>query len=246
MRLGAFLSVLAEFHSLGVRLVVFVKEHILQNARAHYPDFRHFADRIDGLEWTSDDLLEMLNRRVTSRLNSKWDRVFEMSQQNLREEIFPYLVNGPRDLLSLCNLAGKEGHKISKDKLERSIRALRWEKWGELASHYGKQWPSIDLFARALTSALSTKYRKKTFPPGAVNTLFAALHADPMSEIHALRKVPWIDSAKWENPPVDERLFLIGCLGYVFDQKWNYPWGGRSLDNFRLSDSHFISTLFVE
>jgi hypothetical protein len=246
LRLGAFLSILADVHSLGIRVVVFLKEHILQNTRAHYHDFRHFADRIDGLEWTADDLLAMLGDRVAKRLNSKWEKVFDTTPEAMRDDIFPWLVNGPRDLLCLCNLAGKENGKISEKRLEKAVRALRSEKWGELASHYGKQWPKIDLFARAMISALSTKYRTKPFPPSAVKTLFEAQHADPESEIHALRKVPWIDSARWDNPPVDEKLFLIGCLGYVYDEKWNYPWAGRSVDHFRLADLHFISPLFLE
>src|SRR5262249_16351321 len=67
-RLGAFLSVLAEVHSIGIRVIVFLKEHILQNIRAHYTDFQHFADRIEGLEWTADDLIQMLQCRVLTRL----------------------------------------------------------------------------------------------------------------------------------------------------------------------------------
>jgi len=98
-RLGAFLSVLAEVHSLGVRVVVTLKEHILQNMRANYSDFQHFADRIEGLEWTSDDLVRMLERRVSKRLRTTWNNVFEFNQQALRQKLFPLLVNGPRDLL---------------------------------------------------------------------------------------------------------------------------------------------------
>lgn len=247
LRVGAFLSVLADLQSLGVRVLAFLKEHVLQNVRANYPDFRHFADRIEGLEWTEDDLLEMLVRRVTTRLKSRWDAVFAFDQETMRSEILPFLVNGPRDLLYLCNLAGKRDGKLTKPNLEKGIAVLSSDKWGELASHYGKQWQSIDLFGRAMGTALMAKYRKKPIPPGGIKEVFLTNYQDPDSEIHSLRKtVDWIDRAKWDSPPVDERLFLIGCLGYHYHGATIYPWAGRSVDHFRLADSHFVSPLFAD
>ena len=245
-RLGAFLSVLAEVHSIGIRVIVFLKEHILQNIRAHYTDFQHFADRIEGLEWTADDLIQMLQCRVLTRLKTKWEQVFDFSPKVLQEKIFPFLINGPRDLLTLCNLGGKEAGKITLARLEKVLRAYRADKWRDLSTYYGTQWPAIDQFTRAMVDMLKAKYNTNSIPVGEVKAEFEAQFGNPQSDIHSLRKkIAWVDSAKWELPTVDEKLFVIGCLGYVLEKEYLYPWAGRDIDRFRLADAHFISPVFV-
>jgi hypothetical protein len=246
LRVGAFLSVLADLHASGIRVIVFLKEHIVQNALAYYPDFRHFVDRIDGLEWKSQDLIGMLQERVTKRLHSTWDEIFDLSAEEMEREILPFLVNGPRDLLRICNAAGKLKGKVTKDSLQKVIKTLRSDKWVELSSNYGDQWPKIDLFARAMISAIVAKHPRGKIRSGEINALFEDQHADPSSAIHALRKKEsWVDNAKWDEPPIDQRLFLMGCIGYVRDGETIYPWAGRSLDEFRLADSYFVSPLFA-
>lgn len=246
-RLGAFLSVLAEVHSLGVRVIVFLKEHIWQNIRAYYSDYSHFTDRLEGLEWTGADLIRMLERRVSTRLNTAWDNVFEFSQETIQRQIFPFLVNGPRDLLNLCNIAGRESGKISIARLEKGIRAHKTDKWRDLSTYYGGQWPGIDQFARAMADSLKAKYGKKPIPIGAVNAEFEAQFGNPQSDVYSLRKrIEWIDSAYFERRPIDERLFVIGCLGYILEKEKFYPWSGRDIERFRLADSHFISPVFAE
>jgi hypothetical protein len=247
LRLGAFLSVLSDLHAIGVRVVVFLKEHILQNTREHYPDFRHFSDRIEGLEWSSEDLVEMLTRRVHSRIKAKWGDVFSLDEKRLTKEVFPKLINGPRDLLSLCNTVGKRDAKITSEQLARAVGALKNEKWAELRLYYGKQWPQIDQFARAMIDQLRARHGDNHLPPGKINEEFASAYGDPDSAIHSLRrKITWVDSAKYENPPVDERLFLIGCLGFIKDNSTSYPWAGREVEAFALADLHFVSPLFID
>lgn len=245
-RVGALLSALAEAHSLGVRVVTFLKEHVLQNTRAHYKDFGHFGGQIEGLEWTADDLVKMLSSRVTTRLKLSWDQVFTVRPDALVDKLFPFLVNGPRDLLSLCNSAGREEGKISLTRLEKGLRAYSAEKWRDLATHYGEEWPGIDRFARAMVEALKQKHEQRPIPVGIVNAEFGQQFANPDSDIHGLRKIDWIDSVKWETPPVDERLFVVGCLGYVFERQRYFPWAGRDVERFRLADSHFVSPAFLQ
>jgi hypothetical protein len=245
IRLGAFLSVLSNLHAQGVRVLVFIKEHILQNIRAHYLDFPHFADRIDGLEWTEEDLRTMLNLRVETRLKAKWSDVFTLTPADFQKAVLPFLINGPRDLIELCNLAGKEEGKITKPRLVKSITVLRSDKWHEIAAQYGQQWPRVDQFSRSLVASMARKFPAGVLPPGSVKAEFETQFSQPGSEIHNLRIERWIDRAKFESPPVEERLFLIGCLGYVFEGKRYYPWAGRSLERFRQAESYFISPLFL-
>jgi len=118
------------------------------------------------------------------------------------------------------------------------------DKWRDLSTYYGDQWPYIDRFARALLSALKDKLGNKRIPIGEINSEFAKQFGNPKSSIHPLRQTEWIDNARWESPPIDERLFVIGCLGYELDRKRFFPWAGRNLDRFRLADSQFVSPVF--
>jgi hypothetical protein len=87
IRIGAFLSVLARTNSLGVRVVCLVKEQILQAVRDSYPDYSHFADQLEGLSWMAEDLVEMLDSRVTKLLKRTWTEVFSLTKERLAKEI---------------------------------------------------------------------------------------------------------------------------------------------------------------
>ena len=244
-RVGALLSVLAIVHSLNARVIVLLRENILQNTREHYTDFQHFDGQIEGLEWTSQDLIELLNRRITTRMGTTWDRVFTVTSKTLEEKLFPYLVSGPRDLVTLSNLAGKDGGKIPMARYTNAFRSYRSKKWDDLHTYYSAQWPGIDRFAKALITALTEKYNDRNIPINGINEEFEAQFIDTDSEIHRLRtSEPWIDRLKWESPPVDERLFIMGCVGYIVAKQKYFPWAGRDLDGFRLASSHFLSKGF--
>jgi hypothetical protein len=246
MRIGAFLSVLNGLHSLGVQVVIFVKEHILQSVQDNYRDFSHFEDRVEGLEWTEDDLLEMLNLRIDKRLQVKWEDIFTLGKDIFVRYVFAFLVNGPRDLLFICNTAGRNGGKISKPKLERSIEAMRKRKWVDIATQYGPQWPNIDAFARRITQLISEKFDKKPILPEEFRSAIEDEFSTPGTPLHELRKQEkWMNTAIWASPSIEERLFVIGCLGYILGNTMYFPWAGRSLERFRLAKKIFVSPLFL-
>jgi hypothetical protein len=245
IRVGVFLGVLAELHSLGIRVIVFIKEQVLQNVRAFHDNYQHYSDRIDSLEWRSDDLLAMVEKRVEKRLSTKWDKVFAPSRAAMAGTVFPFLINGPRDLLWVCNLAGRREGRITQEALKRSIKALPSQKWTDMAKQFGKQLPHVDDFARAMIRAIKREHGERTIPNGAIVELFNREFQKPRTEIHSLRKHSWVEGVKWDSPKADELLLIIGCLGYQHEGERYFPWSGRSLDRLRLAESHFVSPLFL-
>jgi len=245
VRIGALLSVLGRVQSEGIRVVCFLKEQILQAVRTHYPDYQHFADQVEGLEWSAPDLIAMLESRVTTRLKADWSGVFTIEKDVFPSAVFPFLSNGPRDLLLLCNLAAKREGPIGKTLLLDGVRVLRGERLKDLTSQY-KHWHRFDQFMSAMVTALVEKYGDRPIPRGGINAAFVEQYSRPKTAIHALRGVEWVDKARWEAPPVDERLFVAGCVGYIESGQRVFPWSGRDTTRFQVAESHFVSPLFSE
>lgn len=247
-RVGAFLSVLNHLHSTGCQVSLFIREHVLQSVVKHYADSTHFEDRIEGIEWTEDDLIDMLGLRVKTRLKRTWEQVFTIPQKALRREVLPFLVNGPRDLLYICNQAGKGGQRISKPMLTKMIITLRNKKWTEMEKQFGTQWPNISLFARTVVKLISNRITAKAIPLVKIREIVKHDFETPDTELHNLRKAhkdSWISTTLWETTPrFEEKLFFVGCLGYMHEGKKMYPWAGRSLEHFLLAKTVFVSPLF--
>ncbi|HUW13303.1 MAG TPA: hypothetical protein VM537_26500 [Anaerolineae bacterium] len=245
IRIGAFLSVLCQLHLLGVQVMVFAREFIVQGVQRYYKDFSHFGARIGALEWTGDDLLDVVRLRLENRLEMNWQDVFTMSEATFADLVLPCLLNGPRDLVQICNTAGKAEKRISKAMLARAIRGLATKKWQEIDSHYSAQWPAIGLFAKTACDVISGRFKSR---PVARDKIRSAIEKDFQTSGRPLNKLrereDWMYTALWDTPSIEERLFIIGCLGYVHDKSEVYPWAGRSLDGFQVADSLFLTPLF--
>ncbi len=247
LRIGAFLSCLNEINSKGIQVIVFIKEHIIQLVQREFDDYSHFSDLIDGLEWTDKDLLELLIQRIVKGLQSTWDDVFDLTPSEFEKLVFPYLINGPRDLIHICNLAGEEEGKISKIALQRSVDIVCREKLLQIKKEFDSQWPKIDIFTQCIIQITlrenkSSPFSRKQF----INSIEKEFET-PGTGLHNLRKeADWINSVLLETPPIDERLYLLGVLGYVYNGSKFYPWSGRFIDRYHLSDKIFISPVFTK
>ena len=76
-RLGATLSALSRLDALGLHIVAFLREQIYRSVVEYYGDSSHFADRTNGLGWTSLNCSNSLNRaskNVLVRLGLKSSR----------------------------------------------------------------------------------------------------------------------------------------------------------------------------
>ena len=246
IRIGSFFSILNHLHSLGIQVIVFVKEHILRNVQKYYLDSTHFEDRIEGLEWTDSDLMDLIKIRIKKKLHLEWGDVFALNQTEFKDNILPCLINGPRDLLNICNTAGKEAtNKITNPTLMRSIDVIKKKRWEHIYKQFNEQWPRIDELAQLVISLIMDSYGNKPFTRAQFKTAFEKEFHDPETPLNDLRtKEKWIRTAKWADPSVDEILFIIGCFGYVYKGEPYFPWAGRSLERFGVAEKIFISPLF--
>ncbi|MHA1280557.1 MAG: P-loop ATPase, Sll1717 family [Candidatus Helarchaeota archaeon] len=246
IRIGAFLSVLANLHCLEFQVVVFVKEHILQGVQKYYGDFSHFEGLIDALRWSENDLIEMLKLRVTNRLNLHWNTVFSVSQKYFKMEILPFMINGPRDLIFVCNRAGKEDQRISEANLENSLNSLRATKWSQIANQYNSLWPGINILASTVCDLVSLTHKDKPISRDEFKSILKKDFSKPGTALHGLRSHNnWMSTMLWATPSIEERLFYIGCLSYVKSGKKEYSWAGRSINEFNRAEKIFVNPLFV-
>lgn len=245
IRIGAFLSVVNTLHSLGIQAVTFIKEHILQGIQKYYGDFSHFEGSISGLRWTEKDLMDMLLLRIRTRFEQDWNNVFEMNQKKFRSEILPFMINGPRDLIFVCNQAGKSNGKISNTSLERSINSLKASKWIQIENQFNPLWPGIHLVSSTVCELISNHVQDKPISRERFHELLQADFKLPGTPLHSLRNhEPWMFTMLWATPSIEERLFFLGCIGYVSGDKKIYSWYGRSINEFNQADQIFINPLF--
>jgi hypothetical protein len=247
IRIGSFFSSLAELKDLGVQVFVFVKEHIMQLVLNSFPDSSHFKDQIISLEWTEEELLALINQRVIKRIKSTWNDVFEISQVDFTKLVLPFLINGPRDLIYICNTAGKGKGKITRNDLKQGIRKLQNDKWREISQEFNQQWPLIDQFSRIIIDIAKREINTKQFAKEEFIEVVSHDFEKPDTPLNELRKKKeWINSVLMDPPPFDERMFIIGALGYIIGGEKHYPWSGQSIDKYRLAKKIFISPLLSD
>lgn len=244
-RIGAFFSVLNNLNNKNIQVAAFTKEYIIQSVRKNYIDYGHFSDKIIGLEWDKSDLITMLENRITTKIKSNWDNIFGLSKKNFEENILPYLISGPRDLIDICNNAGKNGNKISKKMLTNEFERLRNDKWNEIDVQYKKQLKNILIFSKQVLEILINN-KLDTFTKDKFESLIKKEFEDSKSALFMLRaKADWLYSAKWNLVNYLELFFLLGLFGYYNKSKKYYTWQGRSIDEFKKSSKYFISPLFI-
>ena len=245
IRIGAFLSSLSFLYSLGIQVIAFVKEHIIQAVAEYYRDYNQYQNRIDGLEWTEDDLLKVVENRISTIMNYDWDDVFDIDKMSFANLVLPYLINGPRDLLYICDKSKKCSGKITKEVLTNSIDLLRNSKWSQIKNEFGLSWPKIDLFTKNIIELIPTRNRSGITKARMMELITGAMK-DSQSQLYDLRKQEdWINSALVGDPTIEDKLFLIGAIGYELDGNLYYPWSGRFVDRFHQSNKVFISPLLI-
>lgn len=246
-KLGAFLSVLGGLHGMGCPTAVFVKEYVLQSVLEQYIDVVHYSDGIASIQWNRDDLLNLIDLRVKKRLKIKWGTAFAMSEDALADYLFPLLVNGPRDLLLVLNTAGKQADKISKEHLQASIQTLRTQRLADCERQYGRKWTKISQVVKAVLASIPSSKRNQTISKDQLVEFIRQEHQKPGSNLHSLRKsIDWVNTAMWDEPSIDSRLYLCGCVGFELHDRKIYPWMGGTLSEYREAKRVFVSQLFAE
>ena len=174
-----------------------------------------------------------------------WDDVFEINQKKFAALVFPNLINGPRDLLFICDKSKNCSGQISKQVLLNSIEILKNSKWNQIKSEFGINWPKIDLFAKNIIDLIHDG-KSNFIAKDKMKEIIKSALQDSQSELYKLRnQEDWINGSLNGEPSIEDRLYFIGVIGYKLNNDIYYPWSGRFIDRFHQSSEIFISPLLI-
>ncbi len=204
---------------IGARVLIFLRENIFERVRVVDSEFARLETCVVGLDWTQEQLLEMVERRLNAGLTAKiplkgetWDAFFE--GRGTREAVFDYCQNRPRDVLTYVSLAidnaQSHGHeRILLEDLYDARRRFSTSRLSDLGDEYQENYPQIAL-------VLSRFYGLgQRWTSGGIASLVEKLIADP--EVKA-------GCAEWiyrhsQTEQFARLLYDIGFVGFVLTQR---------------------------
>jgi hypothetical protein len=246
IRIGCFLSALDVLNECGIGVICFIQEYLLNESKRVYTESGQLASKSKVLLWSEKELLSMLSLRVTNKLHLQWDNVFSTSKERFETTVFPNLINGPRDLLTVCNYAGDKGEIISKEELEKQLDKLLRKKWEQIETEYNPIWSNILPFSKAVLDIVKIKFGGRYFTKDQFFRVYQTDFEQPGTKLNNLRaRADWINSLIPPNNLILNCLYTIGLLGYRQDGQKKYAWMGISIDEFEEASEIFVSPLFL-
>ena len=95
-----------------IRPMMFLRENIYERIRAIDPEFSRIETCVVSLDWTKEQLLEMVERRLQLPFNPKpalgstWDFLFEQAAYGSSYQlVFDFCQHRPRDVVTYCAFA---------------------------------------------------------------------------------------------------------------------------------------------
>jgi hypothetical protein len=143
-------------HGSEMRALVFLRENIFERVRVVDPEFSRLETCVVGLDWTEEQLLEMVERRLNAPLTAKlplnsvtWDLFFERGEEAQRL-VFDFCQRRPRDVLTYTALAldNAQSHKheqILIEDLQGARRRFSDSRLSDLGDEYQENYPQIAL-----------------------------------------------------------------------------------------------------
>lgn len=141
-----------------VRPLLFLRENIFERVRQIDNEFARLETAVVSLDWSKEQLLELIERRLnlpfTSKLplgGSTWDYFFEsVSGQSSRSIVFDYCQDRPRDVLTYCGFsidsAKAHMHEIVKiEDIQEARRRFSDSRLKDLGDEYAENYPQIQL-----------------------------------------------------------------------------------------------------
>jgi hypothetical protein len=141
-------------HNQGIRVLMFLRENIFERVRVMDTEFARLETCVVGLDWSEEQLLEMVERRLNAQLTTKfqlggqtWGLFFEGKQAS-RKAVFSFCQNRPRDVLTYCALAleSAQAHKrdlIMLEDLHDARRRFSDSRLKDLGDEYQENYPQI-------------------------------------------------------------------------------------------------------
>lgn len=142
-------------HPVGARVLIFLRENIFERVRVIDTEFSRLETCVVGLDWTTEQLLEMVERRLNAPLTAKlplggktWDAFFE--GENSRSKVFDLCQSRPRDVLTYTALAlgNAQSHKhdrIMIEDLQDARRRFSTSRLSDLGDEYQENYPQLSL-----------------------------------------------------------------------------------------------------
>lgn len=136
------------------RVLIFLRENIFERVRVFDSEFARLETCVVGLDWTPEQLIEMIERRVNAPLNTKialggvtWNAFFE-DGESAKKLVLDYCQHRPRDVLTYCSLAldsaqGAKRTQVMIEDLQGARRRFSVSRLKDLSDEYQENYPQI-------------------------------------------------------------------------------------------------------
>lgn len=140
----------------GIRALTFIRENVFDRVREIDSEFARLETCVVGLDWTQNQLLEMVERRFNSSVTSKvalggptWDKFVEGGSES-RKQVFDFCQRRPRDVVTYMrqalDLAQSARHQmIMLADLQAAQRQFSMSRLRDLGDEYQENYPQIAL-----------------------------------------------------------------------------------------------------
>jgi hypothetical protein len=140
-----------------IRPLLFLRENIFERVRHMDNEFPRLETCVVSLDWTTQMLVEMIERRLQYPLNPKpaigetWDYFFEnVASQSSRSLVFDYCQQRPRDILTYCELAlesarSKRHNRVLIEDLQAARHRFSENRYKDLCDEYSENYHQLQL-----------------------------------------------------------------------------------------------------
>jgi hypothetical protein len=143
-------------HNKSMRVLMFLRENIFERVRLIDTEFARLETCVVGLDWSREQLLELVERRLNAPLTTKfqlggptWSLFFDEPAE-AQALVFDYCQQRPRDVLTYCALAidTAQSHKherIELEDLHDARRRFSDSRLSDLGDEYQENFPQLRL-----------------------------------------------------------------------------------------------------
>lgn len=140
----------------GMRVLMFIRENIFERVRIVDTEFARLETCVVGLDWSEEQLFEMVERRFNAPLTTKfpldgttWNLFFENGPE-AKKQVFGICQSRPRDILTYVGhaLDTAQSHKheqILIEDLQDARRRFSVSRLKDLGDEYQENYPQISL-----------------------------------------------------------------------------------------------------
>lgn len=143
-------------HSQCIRPLLFVRENVFDRVREVDSEFARLETWLVSLEWSSAELLEMIERRLNRSLTAKlplrgptWDHFFEGIQNNSSwEGVVDFCQHRPRDVLTYTEFAieiaqSNRRAQVTIEDMQTARRRFADNRLKDLGDEYSENYPNV-------------------------------------------------------------------------------------------------------